>query len=373
LLRWSISRPPPIINPPIGFLNPAIYAIGQGPAYSSAFHDVTSGNNTNAANPARFFAVAGYDLCTGWGSPTGSNLVNALLAPPDALQISPGSNQIASGVAGGPFGPAFRGFSLTNAGLKSLSWTLGTTSTWLRFSASAGALAPKSPATNVDVLLAAETTTFLPGSYSAEIWFTNLNNGFSQSRRLTLNVVTPPVITVAPADQSVPAGAPAQFSVQTLSNAMLSFQWKAHGSNLLDTPNISGSSTPSLRLNHVALSDGGSYSVLVSNVAGSALTPAALLVVTSSPPIIVAQPMGQTVLPGAGAIFTVSAYGDSPVTYRWRANGSDLVDGPNLSGATSNTLALLSASAHDAAPILSSFLMVLVRSRAPTPSCTLSH
>ena len=65
-------------RPSVGFINPAIYAIGQGSGYTPAFHDITTGNNTNSASPTNFFAVPGYDLCTGWGSPAGSNLINAL-------------------------------------------------------------------------------------------------------------------------------------------------------------------------------------------------------------------------------------------------------------------------------------------------------
>lgn len=66
-------------QPTVGFLNPAIYAIGLGTNYGNCFHDVASGNNTNAASPNNYFATNGYDLCTGWGSPTGTNLINALM------------------------------------------------------------------------------------------------------------------------------------------------------------------------------------------------------------------------------------------------------------------------------------------------------
>ena len=68
-------------KPPIGFLNPVIYPIGLGAGYASAFHDIQTGNNTNSSSPDLFFAVPGYDLCTGWGTPAGSGLIN-LLAPP---------------------------------------------------------------------------------------------------------------------------------------------------------------------------------------------------------------------------------------------------------------------------------------------------
>ncbi len=59
-------------NPALGFVNPAIYNIGVGSGYSAAFHDITSGGNGG------YTAVKGYDLVTGWGSPNGAGLINAL-------------------------------------------------------------------------------------------------------------------------------------------------------------------------------------------------------------------------------------------------------------------------------------------------------
>jgi len=56
----------------LGFLNPTIYSIGLGSGYDSEFHDITSGSN------GAFSAQPGYDLVTGWGSPNGVALVNAL-------------------------------------------------------------------------------------------------------------------------------------------------------------------------------------------------------------------------------------------------------------------------------------------------------
>jgi uncharacterized repeat protein (TIGR01451 family) len=68
-------------QPPVGFLNPAVYAIGAATNYTSVFHDITTGNNTSSTSPTKFYATPGYDLCTGWGSPAGSKLIDAL-APP---------------------------------------------------------------------------------------------------------------------------------------------------------------------------------------------------------------------------------------------------------------------------------------------------
>ena len=64
--------------PPVGFINPAIYAIGTGTTYATSFHDITTGNNETHFSPSLFSAVARYDLCTGWGTPHGSGLINAL-------------------------------------------------------------------------------------------------------------------------------------------------------------------------------------------------------------------------------------------------------------------------------------------------------
>ena len=77
-------------KPPIGFLNPTIYSICKGPLYSVTMHDIITGNNTNANSPNQFFAVRGYDLCTGWGTPTGSNLINSLapLTPLPVLAVA---------------------------------------------------------------------------------------------------------------------------------------------------------------------------------------------------------------------------------------------------------------------------------------------
>jgi subtilase family serine protease len=64
-------------NSPLGFVNPVVYSIGAGTNYSNDFHDITSGNNSNGHGQS-YNAVVGYDLVTGWGSPNGQNLINAL-------------------------------------------------------------------------------------------------------------------------------------------------------------------------------------------------------------------------------------------------------------------------------------------------------
>ncbi len=92
-------------NPTAGFIDPAIYAIGEGSDYDSDFHDITSGNNSTeggCCGQEFFYAVTGYDLVTGWGSPDGQDLIDALAPPasagfqlsasPSSLTISPGAS-----------------------------------------------------------------------------------------------------------------------------------------------------------------------------------------------------------------------------------------------------------------------------------------
>ncbi|MBV8693887.1 MAG: S53 family peptidase [Ktedonobacteraceae bacterium] len=65
---------------PLGFLNPALYKIAQSPAYAQDFHDITSGDNTNAETGVQGYpAVAGWDASTGLGSPNAEKLLPDLI------------------------------------------------------------------------------------------------------------------------------------------------------------------------------------------------------------------------------------------------------------------------------------------------------
>jgi kumamolisin len=80
----------------LGFINPALYTIGLSSNYDTDFHDITSGGNT-------YGSTVGYDLSTGWGSPNGNNLINALAPPNTAsftLAASPKGVSLAPGATG---------------------------------------------------------------------------------------------------------------------------------------------------------------------------------------------------------------------------------------------------------------------------------
>ena len=126
------------------------------------------------------------------------------------------------------------------------------------------------------------------------------------------------------------AGANVSFTVAASGTAPLSYQWRLNGANL------TGATSATLSLTGVTAGQAGSYTCVVTNVAGSATSSAATLTVNPAPvaPSITTQPASQTVTAGANVSFTVAASGTAPLSYQWRLNGA------NVAGATSATLSL---------------------------------
>ena len=150
---------------PIGFVNPALYAIGKSTNYQSCFHDITTGMNTNSSSPTKYYAVAGYDLCTGWGTMIGSNLMQALLAPPsDHLVVTPPLGFTSFGPGGGPFTVTSQTYTLKNVGSVPLNWSLVNTSSWLTVSSTSGKLSAGA-STTVTVSLNPAANNFLIGNF----------------------------------------------------------------------------------------------------------------------------------------------------------------------------------------------------------------
>ena len=159
-----------LAQPPVGFLNPALYSLARGTNYATTFHDITTGNNTNTASPNNFYAVPGFDLVTGWGTPAGTNLINALTTPDD-LRLLPPTIFSASGFVGGPFTQTNWSLTLSNAGAAGLNWSLGGAPAWLAVSATGGVLAANDFTNLTLQLVGAES---LPaGSRFAVLFVTN--------------------------------------------------------------------------------------------------------------------------------------------------------------------------------------------------------
>ena len=151
-----------------------------------------------------------------------------------------------------------------------------------------------------------------------------------------------PVVTTQPANQTVLAGGTASFSVTTTGTGPLSYQWSVNGTN------IDGATNITLTLPNVQLpQDGNYYSVLVTNAVGSTNSLAATLTVVL-PPTITRQPQSQSVASYNSASFTVAATGTGQLSYQWRKDGTNLVDGGNVSGSTTTNLNLTNISLNDA-------------------------
>src|SRR5262245_39146377 len=118
----------------------------------------------------------------------------------------------------------------------------------------------------------------------------------------------PPTILTQPIPITVVAGAQAQFTVTAEGSSPLSFQWRKDGAA------IPGATGDTYTIASASADDAGSYTVTVTNAAGSVTSdPATLTVII--PPSIVTPPASQTVNAGATATFTVVASVTQPLTY----------------------------------------------------------
>ena len=114
----------------------------------------------------------------------------------------------------------------------------------------------------------------------------------------------------------------------------LTYQWLKGGQS------IAGQTSESLVIESVQESDAGTYSVSVTNGAGSASSDSAAVTIT---PLvaITAQPQGRTVPAGASVTLSVTATGTDSLTYQWIKNGE------KITGETSATYTVSSVATSD--------------------------
>lgn len=157
-------------------------------------------------------------------------------------------------------------------------------------------------------------------------------SGSVTSINASLTVLIFPQIATAPSSLSLRAGQTAVFSVTATGTAPLIYRWFFNSTNLL-----AGANSSSLTLPNVQLTNAGTYTVVISNLAG-VVASAPVNLAVQSPPVIVQQPASRAVLPGSNATFTVQAIGDAPLAYQWFFNGST-----PISGATASELVINNA------------------------------
>jgi hypothetical protein len=157
-----------------------------------------------------------------------------------------------------------------------------------------------------------------------------------------------PTIILQPAAQSVCPGATATFTVSATGSGTLSYQWQKNGSNLTDDGHYSGCTTATLTVTNADINDAANYRCAVSDSNGTTNSNQAVL--TLKPATTITQhPSNQAVPWGQTATFTVAAEGDSPLSYQWQKNGSNLTNDGHYSGCTTATLTITNVDSNDAA------------------------
>lgn len=140
----------------------------------------------------------------------------------------------------------------------------------------------------------------------------------SQTVAVQVNPVAP-AIDVQPMAATVADGTSASFSVHATGSQPQSYQWLRNG-----VP-VPGANTASIVVDPASLTDSGAtFSVQVSNAAGSVTSQAVALSVTPVVARITGAPQAQTVLDGATASFAVSAVGSAALRYQWYADGAPI-------------------------------------------------
>ena len=168
-------------QPTIGFINPTIYNANVTSSYATNFHDITSGKSGS------YSAVTGYDLVTGWGSPTPALITTlsggssstpsfTISSSPSAVSILQGGNgsSTITTTVGGGFNSAI---SLSVSGAPS-----GVTATLSPTSIAA-------PGSGSSTLSIAVGSTAATGTYTLTV--TAIGGGITHTTTVSLTVTAP--------------------------------------------------------------------------------------------------------------------------------------------------------------------------------------
>ena len=169
----------------------------------------------------------------------------------------------------------------------------------------------------------------LPGATSFTLSFSNVvwedrgtyvlvasnSFGVTESAPAELTVIARPSILVQPVSALVSPGTNVTFSVQAAGMLPITYQWRWDGVEL------SGANGASLTLSNINWPMRGDYTVVLSNSFGVTESAAASLAVKIRP-VIVQQPISQTVVTGGMVTLSVviSNSATVPLTYLWRSN-----------------------------------------------------
>jgi hypothetical protein len=304
----------------VGFLNPALYAIGTGTNYAACFNDITTGDNIGTNAPGLFNAVAGYDLCTGLGTPGGTNLIYALAPLSLPYFITQPSSQTVTNGASLTFGATAGGRSPLN-----YQW---------RFNGTNLPAGGNVSGTRSNVLSITVATTNNSGNYSLIV--TN-SYGSVTSSVAVLTVGFAPAFSAQPTNLTILSGSNAVFSATVSGSTTLVYQWRKNGTNLVNGAGVSGATSNVLTLTVVTTNSSGNYNLSVTNGFGAVTSSVASLTVVLPPTITGSSLTNHTVQCGSNNLtFAVTASGTPPLSIRWSLDGSPVTGATNTGFSLTN-------------------------------------
>ena len=162
------------------------------------------------------------------------------------------------------------------------------------------------------------------------------------------NAVTVAVNAIPTVSTSACVGGSVSFSATAVGNGV-TYQWRNGTVNLVDGGNISGATSATLTISPVSLTDASTnYNVVITGACTSSVTPLSLALNVLNAPVIVSQPLNRIACVGNSASFSAGVTGIG-LTYQWRKGTVNIVNGSNISGATSATLTINPVNAMDVA------------------------
>jgi hypothetical protein len=158
--------------------------------------------------------------------------------------------------------------------------------------------------------------------------------------------VTPLVLPLSlngPQDEAICLESPAVFTVVASGMPPYFYSWRTNGVAIPDATNSV------YQLPSPVLADAlNGYDVVVQDGFGTVTSRVATLSFSTTPPFIVTPPADQLITPRSpDGVFTVTAGGDAPLTYQWRANGVAIFGATNESYTIPNPTSATPAITYD--------------------------
>jgi subtilase family serine protease len=253
----------------IGFINPIIYPAALTSSYGTYFHDITSGSC------GTYSGITGYDLCTGWGSPNTTGIINLLAGsatPSFTLSDSPSSLTITQGSSGTST------ITVTDVNGFSGSVTLAASGLPSGVTATFGT----NPTTGTSVLTLTASATATTGTSTVTITGTSGSLTATTTVSLTVNSSATPTFSVSasPTSVTVTQGSSGTSTITVTSTGGFNSATTLSASGLPSgvtatfstnpvTPPANGSATSTLTLTASASATVGTATVTITGTSGS--------------------------------------------------------------------------------------------------------